>query len=76
MKRSLMLFVLVSVVLLTYVHAGAKRGYQSATVVSVESHETPSNYVGDNPSDAPLQAEIHSYDIGIRMNCTVYVVRY
>ena len=48
----------------------ATRRHQSrhlnpATVVSVESRAIPSNYLGDNPSDAPLQAEVYSYEIGI-----------
>ncbi len=51
--------------------------YQSGTVVSVESHEAaPSNYVGSNPSDAPMQSEVYSYDIGIRVGCTVYRTEY
>jgi hypothetical protein len=75
MKKSLMLFVLVLGVFSTGVHAGTKQAYRSATVVSVAKHETPSNYVG-NPTDAPLQAEVYSYDIGIQLNCTLYVVRY
>ena len=76
MKKNLMLFVLASGVLLASAHAAAKQEYQSATVVSVESHETPSNYAGSNPSDAPLQSEVYSYDIGIRLGCTVYRTRY
>lgn len=75
MKNILMLFVLVFGVLLMGVQAGTKQVYQLATVVSVANHETPSNYSGD-PSDAPLQSEVYSYDIGIQLNCTVYVVRY
>ena len=35
-----------------------------------------SNYVGDSPSDAPLQAEDYSYDIGIGLNCNIYIGRY
>lgn len=51
--------------------------YQSGTVVSVESREAaPSNYVGSNPSDAPMQSEVYSYDIGIRVGCTVYRTEY
>jgi hypothetical protein len=51
--------------------------YQSGTVVSVESHEaSPSNYVGSNLSDAPMQSEVYSYDIGIRIGCTVYRTEY
>jgi hypothetical protein len=71
-----MLFVVVSGGLLASMHATTKQGYQSATVVSVETHETPSNYAGSNPSDAPLQAEVYSYDIGIRVGCTVYRTHY
>ena len=33
-----------------------------------------SNYAGGSPSDAPLQAE--DYDIGIRLNCNIYIGRY
>jgi hypothetical protein len=58
------------------VHSATKPGYQSGTVVSVETHETPSNYAGSNPSDAPLQSEVYSYDIGIQLGCTVYRTRY
>jgi hypothetical protein len=66
MKKNLMSLVLVSGVLFASAHAATKQEYQSATVVSVESHETPSNYAGSNPSD----------DIGIRLGCTVYRTRY
>ena len=48
----------------------------TSTNSSVESHETPSNYAGSNPSDAPLQAEVYSYDIGIRLGYTIYRTRY
>jgi hypothetical protein len=69
-------------VLLVSLHAHAKQrtateeGYQTATVVSVTRHASASNYAGDNPSDAPLQARDYSYDIGIRLNCNLYVGRY
>jgi hypothetical protein len=76
MKKNLMSLVFASGVLLASAHAATKQEYQSATVVSVESHETPSNYAGSNPSDAPLQSEVYSYDIGIRLGCTVYRTRY
>lgn len=76
MKRNLMSLILASGVLLARAHAATKQEYQSATVVSVESHEIPSNYAGSNPSDAPLQSEVYSYDIGIRLGCTIYRTRY
>jgi hypothetical protein len=53
-----------------------KPQYQSATVVSVKAHETPSNYVGDNPTDAPLVAQDEGYDINLRLNCDIYTLRY
>jgi hypothetical protein len=62
-------------VLLTGMHARTKQPYQSETVVGVATHDTPSNHVG-NPTDAPLQPEVYSCDVGIQLNCTVYVVRY
>jgi hypothetical protein len=72
--------VVVCGVLLLCAHAGAKQtaedGYQTATVVSVAKHVSASNFVGDNPSDAPLEARVYSYDIGIRLDCNVYVGRY
>jgi len=75
MRGSLALLVLMCGVLLTGAFASAKQPYQSATVVCVANHETPSVYVG-NPTDAPLQSEVYSYDVGIELNCTVYTVRY
>jgi hypothetical protein len=76
MKKNLMSLVLVSGALLASAQAATKQEYQSATVVSVESRETPSNYAGSNPSDAPLQSGVYSYDISIRLGCTVYRTRY
>jgi hypothetical protein len=75
MKRNLTLLVLMCGVLVTGAFASAKQPYQAGTVVSVANHDTPSLYVG-NPADAPLQSEVYSYDIGIELNCTVYMVRY
>lgn len=72
----------VCLVLLMSPHARARQsaatedGYQTATVVSLKKDISPSNYLGDNPSDAPLQARDYSYDIGIRLNCNLYVGRY
>jgi hypothetical protein len=76
MKQVLLVTALFFTAMLASSQAEVKREYQPATVVSVETHETPSNYVGDNPMDAPMQANVHSYDIGIRLNCAVYKVRY
>ena len=76
MKENFRLFILVSGVLFANMHASTKSGYQSATVISVESHETPSNYAGGNPSDASLRSEVYSYDIGVRLGCTIYRTRY
>jgi len=53
-----------------------KDQYQTATVVTVEKHQAESNDAGGSPTDAPLMADDYSYDIGIRVNCNVYVGRY
>lgn len=76
MKNTFVLFVIVCGGLLTTAHAATLAGYQPATVVSVESRAIPSNYAGDDPSDAPLQPEVHSYDIGIRVGDVVYRTSY
>src|SRR5580700_4352630 len=73
MKRALVLLALMSGTLSASVQ---KPGYLTATVVSVESQENPSNHVGSNPSDAPLQSEIYTYEIGIRLGCTIYRTHY
>jgi hypothetical protein len=77
MKKNLMLFLLAPGVLSATVQAATQSGYQPATVVSVESRETPSNYyAGSNPSDAPLQSAGYFYDIAIQVGCTVYRTSY
>ena len=70
---AVLLFVLLGMACLA---ADTKPQYQSANVVSVKPHETPSNYVGDNPTDAPLVAQDDGYDINLRLNCNVYELRY
>jgi len=78
MKKTLMLSGFILSALLVYLHdtkRESKDQYQTATVVSVDKHVSESNYVG-SPSDAPLQAEDYSYDIGIRLNCNIYIGRY
>jgi hypothetical protein len=49
MKNSFALFVIVSGVLFTSMHAATKAGYQPATVVSVETRAIPSDYAGADP---------------------------
>ena len=75
MKSGLTLFVLISGALVMRGHAGTKRPYQTATVISVANHQVPSRYVS-NPTDAPVESEVYSYDIGIQLDCTLYLVRY
>jgi hypothetical protein len=74
MKTSVMLFVLVSGVLPATMHAAAKTEDQPAIVVSVETHGANSNYAG--PLDLPLQPQVYSYDIGIRVGSTIYRTSY
>lgn len=76
MKNNIMLAVLVSGALLTNLHAATNPEYQPATVVSVESRAIPSNDDGGGPTDAPLQSEVYSYDIGIRLGDTVYMTAF
>jgi hypothetical protein len=76
MKTNLILFVLVPGVLMTCMHASTNTEYQSETVISVGRHAIPSNSDDGDPSDAPLQSQVYSYDIGIRIGGTVYRTSY
>jgi hypothetical protein len=76
MKNILVLFVIVSGVLLTSGHAATQAVYQPATVVSVKSRVIPTNYFGENPSDAPPEPEVYSFEIGILLDGTVYRTSY
>jgi hypothetical protein len=77
MRKILSLSFLMLTVLLACLYASTKKaGYQTATVVSVDKHISQSNYGGGGATDAPLQADDYSYDIGIRLNCNVYLGRY
>src|SRR5258708_37787826 len=76
MKTSVMLFVLVFGVLLASTHAATKTEDQPAIVVSVETHDAQSNSNHGGPLDLPLQPEVYSYDIGIRVGSTIYRTRY
>jgi hypothetical protein len=53
-----------------------KEQYLPGTVVTVQKHEAKSNYIGDNPSDAPLQSTVFAYDIALRVSCGTYIGRY
>jgi hypothetical protein len=80
MKRGLILAAILLLAGLAYLRAETKdkaknESYQPGTVVTVDKHVSESNYLG-TPTDAPLQADDYSYDVGIRVNCTVYVGRY
>jgi len=76
MKKSLVLLVLVAAGLVVYLHASVKQGYQPATVVTVKKLDTSPQFIGGNPTDAPVQAEEYAYEIGLRLECTNYVGRY
>jgi hypothetical protein len=51
-------------------------GYEQATVVKVDKYDVPSVFGGGNPSDAPSRPELFAYDIGLKVNCDLYVGRY
>jgi len=79
MKRIVCLVAVLLPLMFAYPHANAKtkqNGYETATVVSVDKYVSTSNYAGGSPIDAPLQAESYSYDIGVRLDCNIYVSRY
>lgn len=76
MKNTFLLFAIMTGALLTTAHAAAKAEFQAATIVSVDSRAIPSTYAGGNPSDAPLQPDVYSYDIGILLGGTVYRTTY
>jgi hypothetical protein len=82
MKKSILILAIMSAAMFVCLHANAKNssndktGYQSATVISVDKHVAESTNVGGSPTDAPLQADDYSYNIGIRLNCDLYVGRY
>jgi hypothetical protein len=79
-NKLLSFFGLLSGVVLTCLPADSTRvveqGYEAATVISVDRFQPVSNYLGENPADAPLRAREYSYDIGIRLACNIYVGRY
>ncbi len=76
MKKGVILLLLFAAGLAVCLHASAKQGYQSATVVSVKKLDTSPQFFGGNPTDAPAQAEEYAYEIGLRLECTNYVGRY
>lgn len=53
------------------------QNYLPATVLRVDKHDNQSNFVGGNPSDAPLpDPETYVYDVSLHVNCGTYVGRY
>ncbi len=76
MKTSATLFALMSGVLSASMHGAAKTEDQPAIVVSVENHDPQSNSNYAGPLDLPLQPQIYSYDIGIRVGSTLYRTSY
>ena len=78
MKKVISISILLSAFLVVYLHAQSKHmsGYEQATIVSVDKYTAPSNYAGDTPSDAPAQPEPFAYDVGVRLNCNLYIGRY
>lgn len=77
MKNFAVCVLFVSSVLIANLDASSKPGYQRATVISVTQIETaPQSFVGGNPSDAPMVPEEYAYDIGLKVDCTLYTGRY
>jgi hypothetical protein len=76
MKTSATLFVLMSGVPSASMHGAAKTKDQPAIVVCVENHDPQSNSNYAGPLDLPLQPQIYSDDIGIRVGSTLYRTSY
>ena len=76
MKSTVLLFVLMSGVLSGRMHAAATTKGQSALVISVEAHDPQSSSNYAVSLDFPLQPEIYSYDIVIRVGSTIYRTNY
>lgn len=78
MKRVLSVSVLLTALLVVYLHAQTKHmsGYETATVVSVDKYVAPTYTIGISPSDTPLEPEVFAYNVGVRLNCNVYVGRH
>jgi hypothetical protein len=78
MKTNLVILAFAIAGVAAYLHASTKQpqGYQTATVVSVEQLDLTPQFVGANPSDAPSEPEEFAYNIGLKLNCTVYTGRY
>ncbi len=76
MQTSVVLIVLASGMLSASMQAAAKAEDQPAIVVSVETHEPQSNSNYAGSSDLPLQPQVFSYDIGIRVGSIIYRTNY
>ncbi|HVO63947.1 MAG TPA: hypothetical protein VMT53_23700 [Terriglobales bacterium] len=60
----------------TPLFAQAQQSTTHATVLNVHEYENYPSTAGSNPSDAPLTAEVHTYEISVRVNCTTFTGRY
>jgi len=75
-KKYVPMLLLAVVGLAVYLQAGVKRGYQTATVITIKRLDTASRFAGGNPSDAPMHADEFVYEVAIQLECTNYVGRY
>jgi hypothetical protein len=69
-------FCLVLVVLSCAAPAKTGESHRSATVIGVQKHEAGSPWVGSNGTDAPVRADVYLYDVSLKVDCAIYVVRY
>ena len=76
MKKLMFVLIIVCCFLVACLYANVNQNYQQAIVVNVDKYEAPSVFGGGNPSDSPLQPEVYAHDIGLKMNCDLYVGRY
>ena len=52
-------------------YAQNRQSLTQATVLRVKKRDNYKSAPGTNPADAPLTAEVYSYDISVRVKCTV-----
>ena len=74
MKKLWLGFLLVSVVLLPFLAQSQSKDYQAGKIVNVEKQ--PATGGSGGGTDAALKPDTATYKISIRVNDTVYLVRY
>ncbi len=73
MRLRVSLILTAALVCLPNAFAKAKtRDYSAGTFLKIEERQPTYRYIGQ-PSDAPLTADTHTYEVSVQQGCTVYV---